>query len=145
MQVAGQKKYGDDFYVYPAFLGDFTPGFSASVNVIIQQDAAFEWIETTCSGFLDGVTAPAQNNAVLPITIQVTDSGSGRSLFFSPVPINTIAGTGAQPFLLPVTKVFVPLSTITIAATSTDAADTYDDIWFIMIGRRVFEYGSSGR
>lgn len=144
MQLSGGDKYGDDFYIYPSFVASLTAGQSASVAVIIQQDAAFEWIETTYSGSKHGVSQP-QSNVVLPISVQVTDSGNGRALFFSPVPIGSVAGDGKQPFILPVSKVFVPLSTVTISFNNFDAADQYDNIYFNLVGRRVYEYGPGQR
>jgi hypothetical protein len=142
--AGGAPQYGDDFYIYPAAIGNIAAGGQAQAAVIIQQDAAFEWIETTCSGFKHGVSAPV-DNVVLPINVQVTDTGAGRALFFAPIPINAVAGSGKQPFILPVSKVFVPLSTITVSAQSTDPTDTYDNIYFNFIGRRVFEYGPGRR
>jgi len=139
-----RQKYGDDFYAYPASFGNIAPGGTAAFNVQIQQDAAFEWIESTAYGNLHGAATPLQDNELLPLTIQITDSGSGRSLFFSPVPIGTVSGTGKQPFILPVSKVFVPLATINCVVTSFDAASTFDNIWYIFIGRRVFPYGAGG-
>lgn len=146
ISAAAHAKYGDDFYVYPAILGNFAPGDPArNVAIIIQQDAAFELIELTCSGVLHGAAAPQADSVVLPITVQLTDTGAGRALFFNPIPINTICGTGKQPFILPVSKVFVPLSTVTVTAQTYDSTNTWDNVWMVLIGRRVFAYGGNAQ
>lgn len=135
---------GTDYMIYGAKMGDFAPGAPTSiVSFNIQQDAAFEWAGTTFGVELAGGTAPQSANVDVPIEIQITDSGSSRQLFFLPVQVSQMAGSGSQIYLLPTTKIFIPLATITITATTYDATNTWNGLRIYFHGRRLYQYGGA--
>ncbi len=141
IQVDGQVYFGQDFYIYTAAMGNFAPAATATVNIQIQSDSDFEWIEATCYGNLHGATAPFLDNILLPINFTLIDSGSSRQLFNAPIPVTTFAGTGKQPFILPVSRLFKAYTNIQVIGTSFDATNTYDFVSLNFIGRKLFLTG----
>lgn len=131
--------FGQDFFIYIASFGNLAPLASVNVNIQIQADSDFEWIESTCYGNLSGQTPPFTDASLLPVNITLVDSGSARILFSQPIPITTFAGTGKQPFMLPVTRLFKSFSNLQITAASFDAANTYNFVSLLFIGRKLFK------
>ncbi len=72
--------------------------------------------------------------------MQITDSGSGRNLFETPLPISAVFGTGELPFILPTPKLFAARSTINITVANFSAATEYN-LRFSFIGYKVFRTG----
>jgi hypothetical protein len=136
-----RAQYTDDFFIYPISIGSLAAGAVFNGNIQIQADSDFEWIESTCFGWMDTATAPFTDGTIMPVNIQIVDSGSGRQLFNAPTPINSFAGTGKQPFILPVPRKFMARSTINIFATNADPTNKYDDIFLNFIGRKIFKFG----
>ena len=141
IQVGNSVYFGQDFYIYQALFGTFAANASNQVNLQIQSDSDFEWIESTCYGNMSGATAPFLETALLPINISMVDSGSSRQLFSGPIPLTSFAGTGKQPFILPVTRLFKSYSNIQIVATSFDGTNTYNNVSLNLIGRKLFKRG----
>ena len=129
-----------DFYVYQEDFSALANGTSATGNINIQADSDFVLQKIT---YFADIAAAAQTDStrVIPlITMQVTDSGSGRNLFESPVAVPSLFGTGELPFILPTPKLFSARSTITITVANFDAAATYN-LRFSFIGYKAFDTG----
>lgn len=139
IQVGNETYMGQDFYIYAAVFGTFAPSASVTVSVQIQSDSDFEWIMSTCYGNMNGATAPFSDVILLPINITLVDSGSSRILFSTPLPLTSIAGTGKQPFILPITRIFKSYSNIQITGASFDATNTYNFVSMNFIGRKLFK------
>jgi hypothetical protein len=137
------KYFGQDFYIYQASFGNLAPSASATVNIQIQSDSDFEWIESTFYGNMRGASAPFLDNALIPVNITLIDSGSSRQLFSATIPLTTFAGTGKQPFILPVSRIFKSYSNIQATATSFDVTNTYDFVSLNFIGRKLFLTGQA--
>lgn len=129
---------GQDFYIYTANFGNLAPNAISAQSVQIQSDSDFEWIQSTCYGNLHGETPPFLDNQLLPIDITLVDSGSSRQLFSAAIPITSFAGTGKQPFILPVTRLFKAYSNLQVTAASIDGTNTYDNVSLNFIGRKLF-------
>lgn len=135
---APEKQFTQDFYVYSVNIPSLTTGATNIQSIQIQADSDFEWIMATVSANESGETEPFTDAQIIPITVLITDAGSGRQLFSIPVPVATIAGTGKQPFILPVPRTFKSKSTITLAFTSI-SANTWQNFYFDLIGRKIFD------
>lgn len=132
----------EDFFTYTVALASLLAGATANSQVTIQADSNFEWVETTVSANLDGNTDDQNlDNINIPIVVTVTDGGSGRQLMNVPVPLSGLAGTGKQPFILPVPRMFAAKSTIVFVFTSF-SANKWDNIYFNLIGRKIFNLGN---
>lgn len=141
----GVPQYYVDYYIYVVLFGNMAPGVQSTQNIQIQADSDFEWIEATCFGNLHGGAAPFLDSILMPITVQIQDGGSGRQLFSAPAPITSIAGNGKQPFILPESRVFKSRTNIQLTGVNIDAANTYDNVYLNLIGRKIFQFGGANR
>lgn len=133
-------QYVEDFFVYEVDTLALAAGASIPVNVPIQADSDFKL--SKISQFCDiALAAQTISTQVLPmITLQLTDTGSGRSLFSAPVPLANIAGTGQFPFILPIIRIFKARSNITVTLTNYSAATAYN-VHVSLIGTKLFTLG----
>ena len=127
-----------DFFVYtPGVYNNIGLGLSVTNTIFIQADSDFEWQKAT---FL-AVNANAQttaNTRVIPnMTVLITDTGSGRQLMNSGVPISTLFGEADNPFILPEPKLFTAKSTIQIQVTNFDATAATVQLYLCLIGRKI--------
>lgn len=135
-------QYTEDFFVQVVNIGTVAASPAAwNANFVVQADADFEWIMSTWSANVDGQAAQNWSDAlVVGLTVQVNDGGSGRILFTAPTPISAIAGSGKQPFILPVPRIFQSKSTVNLNGTNISASQ-YDNVFLNMIGRKIFKVG----
>lgn len=136
-------QYTQDYFVYPVAIATTLASLATapSVSLTIQADSHFEWIATSWFGYIDGAVTDAASspNDFCPITLQITDGGSGRQLFNAPVPISSVAGKGSLLYYLPIPRIFLAKSQISFQATSIDPVNQWDNVYFNLIGRKVFE------
>lgn len=131
-----------DFFVYTlAFTGAsiLAPGAANQGAIQIQADSDFELTKFTM--FADiASAAETESTRVLPlVTIQITDTGTGRQLFSSPLPIPAIMGDGRIPFILPVPKIFSANASVAVAVANFSAATSYG-LRLCLIGAKIFTY-----
>jgi len=129
-----------DFYVYEQDFDLLASGSSATGNVNIQADSDFVLQKLTVFADIAGAAQLSDSRVVPLCSLQVTDSGSGRQLFESAVPVPAIFGNGELPFILPTPKLFPARSTITLNVANFSAATTYN-LKFALIGYKVFNTG----
>jgi hypothetical protein len=129
----------EDFFVYLVSIGNLAAAAAAIGNVQIQADADFEWQMTSFFAVEHGAVAGQMLDTVqIPITVQITDSGTSRMLLSAPVPLSMIAGIGRQPFILPVPRIFQSKSNIQVTFLNFGAA-AYDYVNLAFIGRKIFD------
>lgn len=115
-----------DWYVYNVeFLALAALG-QATANVAVEADANF--ILVKLSGFADIAAAPQTYNArVVPlVSLQITDTGSGRNLLNGNTAWSNIVGWGEIPYILPIRRKWKANSTIRVQVTSFDPASIYN-------------------
>jgi hypothetical protein len=137
------SNYDLDWFTYLFNIGTIITTGTGSQSITIMQDSAFELMQITVQGNISTGTEPNPNNIILPFTIMLTDTGTGRNLMQNPVPVNMIAGRGELPFILPETRIFKPTSTIQLQWAGYGAG-TYNNIYLALIGRKWFEYKNQG-
>ena len=126
-----------DFYVYESQAIGLAPAASANDTIQIEADSIFilqklaYHADIAAAAFTDS-TRPVPN-----VTVQLTDTGSGRQLFNEPIPIPSIFGTGQLPGILPNPRLFERNSTIQVAYTNFDAAATYN-IRLAFVGYKLY-------
>lgn len=130
-----------DYYSYSALVSSLASGASQSASISIEADS--EFVAVKYSYFVDiaGATQTDATKVVPLISMELTDTGSGRSLQNIALPIDTIAGRGDLPFILPQPRRFKAKSTIQFRFTNYSAATTYANIYFVMSGYKVFTLG----
>lgn len=130
-----------DFFVYRAFVaGPIAAGGTAADQVQIQADSAFEIQKLTM--FADiADAAQTEESRVLPlVTVQITDTGTGRQLFAEAVSIPALFGDGRFPFILPTTKLLSPSSVLSFDFANYSAATPYSNLQLLLIGTKIFDY-----
>jgi len=126
-------QYAEDDFIYstgvsgPRALGAIEPGATGIATISIEADSYFKWIKATYRAYttasLSANAQSAENSRIVPnALVEITDSGSGRKLQNTPVPIDSVFGTGTFPAILPLPRIFLPRSTITFAVTNLAAA-----------------------
>lgn len=127
-----------DFFTYELDFSALAPAASATASFTVQADSDFIWQK---AAFVADIAAAAQTDSarVLPlVTVLITDSGAGRQLMNSAVPILSLFGTGQIPFILPQQRIFRSQSVVTVQLTSYVAAGTTYNIRLSFIGMKAF-------
>lgn len=115
-----------DFFIYGvSFLG-LAPGASATNSVSIQADSDFIAQKLAYSADLAGASQTDSSRVIALCDVLITDTGSGRQLMNSGVPISCFFGQGDSPFILPQPKIFRANTLISVTVTNNSAADTYN-------------------
>jgi hypothetical protein len=127
-----------DFFVYGITL-TVVAASPATGAIQIQADSDFELQKL--SFFADiGLAIQTADSRVLPlVTLQLTDTGTGRQVFNTPISIPAIMGDGQIPFILPTVKSFAPNSSVQVSLANYSAATDYN-IHLALIGSKVFHY-----
>ena len=134
-QVAPRRR---DFYTYEAEALALAAGAAANDIINIEADSNFI-LQKLCYHADIAAAAFVESTQPIPnVTIQLTDTGSGRNLMANPVPIPSIFGFGRLPFILPNPRVFLRNSTIQVAFANFDAAVAYN-IRLSFIGFKNYE------
>lgn len=126
-----------DFYVYEAAVAAIAVAGSANDVINIEADSDFILQKLTYHADIAGAAQTDATRVVPNVTIQITDTGSGRQLMNNPIPIPSIFGTGELPFILPNPRLFMRNSTIQVAFTSFEAAIT-PDVALAFVGYKIY-------
>ena len=124
-QTANAQYIGSDLFAY-AFpeLTITTVGGNDQDQLVIQDDSDFEVYNVMYHFTLADAAFTASTRPIPNWTVQITDTGSGASLFNIPIALDTIAvnGESGSPRMLPVSRFFRRNSTIQIQVFNFDAA-----------------------
>ncbi len=115
-----------DYYVYNFEINGLVAGDADSAVQQIEAESNFIWVKT--SGFAD-IAAAVQTyeTRVVPlVTLQVTDVGSGRSLFSGPQAWSNVVGWGEIPYMLPLKRRWQANTAIRIDVVNFSVATTYN-------------------
>jgi len=134
-----------DLYVYEAQC--LSLALSASVTDIIQIEADSSFILQKLAYFptpqVFGAIAAStlglveSQRLLPPVAIVITDTGSGRQLMPAPIPIPSLFGSGALPFILPNPRLFMRNSTIQVTFTNLDTTNAWT-VRLAFIGYKVY-------
>lgn len=100
-------------------------GAVGNVTINIMQDAPFECVYI--KGLVTQVGLVVVNWGG---TIQIEDSGAGRTLYNNAVPFSLVCGSAQQPYVLLVPRVFPQNSSVTITVTNNVAVATVAHVVF---------------
>lgn len=131
-----------DFFVYEVDFSAVAAGGAPTSSFTVQQEADF--ILTKINMFADiAGAAQTESSRVIPLaTIMINDTGSGRNLMNSAVPLESLFGAGGLPFILPRQRIFVASSVVNITLNNFSAATTYN-IRLSFIGEKAFKFGGN--
>jgi len=121
-------------------------GATITQNIPIQSDSHFVARYFTITAYTAGLVVAV---ATPPLLIQFYDSGSGRTLFDSPQPIQNVmggvaaaAGTGSLPFILPEPWLIRAGGTIQVTVNNLGAA-AFNRVDVSLTGIKVFGFGGA--
>ncbi len=126
-----------DFFIYEEDFDSLSAGATDTGTINIQADSDFVMQKLAYFADVNGAAQTDGNRVVPLVDIVITDSGSGRNLMESAVPIASLFGTGRLPFILPTPKLFLARTTITLNVANFSASTTYN-LKFSMIGYKAF-------
>ena len=126
-----------DFYVYEAESLAIVAGGTSNDVINIEADSDFILQKMTYEADIAAAAYTFTTNPIPLVTIQITDTGSGRQLMQNPIRINSFMGDGKLPFYLPNPRKFLRNSTIQIAFVNFDAAVTYN-LRLAFIGYKIY-------
>lgn len=128
-----------DFFVYEVDFANLVSGGSQTSSFTIQQEADFLLTKITMVADIAAAAFDESTRPIPLVTIMVNDTGSGRNLMSSAVPLPNIFGAGGLPFILPRQRLFVASSVVNITLTNYDAAVDYN-IRLSFIGEKAFRF-----
>lgn len=137
-QPASQKRR--DFFAYTLNFVDVLNGTAQQGAIQIQADSDFELTKFTMFADIAGAVQTEATRVLPLVTVQITDTGTGRALFAAPLPIPAIMGDGRIPFILPVPKIFSANASVAIQVANFSAATDYAGLRLCLIGAKIFTY-----
>lgn len=138
--IQGRRYVSTDFYVYEEDFSGLAAGNTQNGAINIQADSDF--VVEKLAYFADVAAAgQTESSRVVPlITVQITDTGSGRNFVENPAPIPSLFGDGRLPFVLPEPRLFFARSTVQIQVSNFDASQTYN-LRLSFIGYKAYPLG----
>lgn len=134
-----------DLYVYEAQALALAASASTTDTIQIEADSsfilqklaffptpqAFGAIAASVLGLVES------QRLIPPVSVIITDTGSGRQLMPSAIPIPSLFGSGALPFILPNPRLFMRNSTISVQFTNLDSTNAWS-VRLAFIGYKVY-------
>lgn len=144
-QNANGQKFTSDYYIYGVgpgtngAMGNMAAGATANTQITIQADSDFEWDYTTVYAEINGATAsPLPDNIDIPVSVLISDGGSGRQLFNQNIPITSLGGLGREPYILPQKRIFMGKSTVNFSFTNFSSGTQVNNLFLSLHGRKIF-------
>lgn len=123
-----------DYFAYNVNVLDVAAAGGTGNGIIqVQSDSDFALVYMSAA-ITDQVPAFIANPLA---TVQVTDTGSGKTFFSNPTLFGLAFGNAGYPFLLPAPRVVAPNTNIKIDVTNISAATVYD-CYFSLMGARIY-------
>lgn len=124
---------GIDYYTYtsPSIAG-LAVGATTQVVIPIQSDSDFALTYMSGSVVVGGVVV---NNPVS--TLQITDTGTGKTFFSAPTLFGLVMGSSGTPFYLPAPRVIAPNTNINLSVTNVAGAGAAD-YFMSLLGARIY-------
>lgn len=136
----GGAPIAKDFYIYEEDFDSIANGQSGTGNINIQADSDFVIQKLTYFADIAGAAQTANTRVVPLMTVQLTDTSSGRQLFEEPVAVEALFGNGQLPFILPTPKILPARSTFQVEVANFSASTTYR-LRLSFIGYKLFNQG----
>lgn len=129
-QNMGAGNIARDDYTYSTAPISIPVGQTVSLSIQIEADSDFEILKRMIFAGLD-------DDIAIPLTIQITDTGSGRDLLNTPAMVGNVCGTAKLPYILQQTKIFSARSVIAITLANV-GANQLDNVQVSFGGRKIF-------
>lgn len=139
--VFNPRENGSDYFWYShtaiSTLASTAPNATALIN--LDADSDFYCVALSYHASVADAALTEATNVIPLVRLQITDTGSGKALMNTPVPLSAIAGDGKRPYRLVRPRVFLSNATIQLAFTSYVAAGTtYSDLQLVLHGYKIY-------
>lgn len=102
---------------------------TSTLQFLCQNDSAFAICKTTFTAMSTANAAIANlqpygsggASSIVGILVTMTDGGAGRSVMDSPIPIDSVFGTGMFPRIWPIPKILDPAANFSVTLQNLDA------------------------
>ena len=136
-------KRRQEFFVYSTGrLAALAAGGNSVNSINIQADADFVLEKLTYGADIAGAVVNVGTYPAPNVLVMLLSSGSGQNLFQNPIPLTSLFGTGALPFILPYPRVLPANSQLQVLLTSVEAAST-PLLTLNFIGRKLYLLGQN--
>jgi hypothetical protein len=109
-------------YTYTGKIASIATGASGNTSIPIQADSDFVCIETTGSVY-DNTAAGLVPSPYT--TVQVTDSGTGKTFFSDYTLFALVFGIAGYPYYMPTPRIIAPNTSLLVNVVNLDPADTF--------------------
>lgn len=135
------RETGSDYFWYShtaiSTLVSTAPNATALIN--IDADSDFYCTALTMAASIANAVLTDATDVVPLVTLQITDTGSGKSLMNTPIQMDSILGRGRLPYRLNRPRVFMANATIQLSFVATVAAGTtYSNLQVVFHGYKVY-------
>lgn len=139
--VFNPRDTGTDYFWYShtpiSTLASTAPVATAFIN--LDADSDFYCVALSYQASIADAVLTESSNVLPLVRLQITDTGSGKSLMNTPMPLTAMAGDGKRPYRLVRPRVFLANATIQLAFASYVAAGTtYSDLQVVLHGYKVY-------
>lgn len=138
------REMGADYFWYAATVAGLQSTAPTATSIInVDADSDFYCVALSYqAGILTGSTVALLTEAtnVIPaVYLQITDTGSGKALMNTPLPMGSFMGDGKRPYRLVRPRVFLSNATIQLNYTSYIVAGTIYQITTVLHGYKVYK------
>lgn len=134
------REAGADYFWYASRVtGIVAAGGTATGIINVDADSDFYCCALSYQADIALGTLTESSNIIPLITIQITDTGSGKSLSNVPLPVGAIMGDGKRPYRLLRPRVFLSNATIQLNYVSYVVAGTTYNITTVLHGYKVYK------
>jgi hypothetical protein len=138
------EQFIEDWWIENVTVAALAQNAVANANIQVQADSAFKLIKLGLVADIAGAAITEATRPVPLVTMQLTDTGSGRNLFSAAVALGALFGNGPLPHILPVPRLFLPRSNIQLQFTNySGGAGTTYNFRLALEGTKVFKLGGS--
>lgn len=130
-----------DWFAYTFNVSSIANGATSTATINIQADANFICEKVSCFADISGEVQTVESQVVPLVTVMLTDSGSGRSLFNAALPIASICGPNLAGENLPFGRCFSANSNISAVFTNYSNATTYANLYLTLHGYKEWNMG----
>jgi hypothetical protein len=128
-----------DWFIYELDFADLAPGDVQTQSFTIETDSNFLWQQGVYAANIGFAAYEIGTQPIPNIAVAIQDTGSGRNLTSSSVPVQNFFGLGREPFYLLLQRWFRSNSTVKVTVNNYDSTDTYN-LNLSFIGTKYFYY-----
>lgn len=132
------------FFIYTSESLALAPGVASVDGIAIQADSNFSWNALAIQADEAAATQTESTRLIPNVTLQFTDTGSGRQYFLAAVPCVLLMGQMGLPFILPIRQLLSQSTVLQVNYLSFEAAITVN-VRLALIGVKDFASGPKPR